>query len=729
MISLSTLRPKTLFACLTLVLPALGHAGSDTPADHFADESKAIQLPVFRVEAETIRDDIVQAPFMPGTQGTQVFVGKKSIVIDFDAMPQIQTDNYRQAFAKHPGLLTSELSNSSLLSLSYRGIGDPHESQNLLVLKDGIPFVLDPFGYPTVYYAPPFESVDRLEFVAGGGALLYGPQPSGALNYVTHIPNRNHAASLTTQHVAGSDSLYSSFNTLEGGVGRTGYLAQFDHRSGDSFRDRNSDFELNGGSVKLVADVGSAARIVLDVDAYKADSGEPGGLTLARGAGLLTYDDSRTQTQNLYDRVRVDRRAALVRYERDFGSDASFSASVWVSEFSRFSKRQNGSGFGRIPTGTNNTINLHKYYTYAADVRYRRDYDTGEHRNTFTTGFTSMRMDSPISNRRGATIEADDGVRTYQAKRGTRYLAVFGEHVFRRGKLAITPGLRFELLRQTVNEQQNDARIAAGRALLQTTENTLEPLGGIGATYDFGPSGEFYGNVSTAYKPATYGDLIPTGSGDTVSDQLQPGRAINYEFGWRARPAPGSWVDVSVFAIDYNNRFGRVGTNLQNVGRSLNRGLSAATEIEVWNTSGDRNALSVAWHGNVQFLDAEFTSGPLDGRTPQYAPRLTVRSGLVLRIPNRLKVALLGTYLAEHFADDANTRTPTADWLIPAYTVFDFTLEAYIWRGQIAGRDSAVAVLGGINNLFDEHYWSRVRSNGIDPANGRNFYTGLRLEF
>ena len=713
----------------SLTLPVLALAQAAPLSAPVTTEATLIHLPTFRIVAETIRDDIVQAPFMSAIQGVQVFAGKKSIVIDFDAMPQIQTDNYRQAFSKTPGLLTSELSNSSLLSLSYRGIGDPHESQNLLVLKDGIPFVLDPFGYPTVYYAPPFESVDRLEFVAGGGSLLYGPQPSGALNYVTHIPSRTHAASLTTQHIVGSDSLYSTFSTLEGGVGRTGYLAQFDHRSGDSFRDRNSDFALNGGSVKLVVDAGADARVILDLDAYKADSGEPGGLTLARGAGFLTYADSRTQTQNLHDRLRVERLAALVRYERDYGSVARLSASVWVSDFSRYSKRQNGSSFGRIPTASNNTINLHEYSTVAADVRYRRDYGAGAQPNTFTAGFTAMSVVSPISNRRGATADADDGIRTYKAQRQSRYLALFGEHLFRRGKLAITPGIRLEMLRQRVDEQQNDARTAAGRALLRTTDNTFEPLGGIGATYEFGPAGEFYGNVSTAYKPAAYGDLIPTGAGDTVSDRLEPGRAVNYEFGWRARPAPGAWVDVSVFAIDYDNRFGRVGSNLQNVGRSLNRGLSAAAEIALWRANGSARSRSLSWHGNAQFLDAKFISGPLDGRTPQYAPRLTLRSGLVLRLPDRLKIALLGTYLGEHFADDANTRTATADWLIPAYTVFDLTAEAYVWRGQLAGRDSAVAVLGGINNLLDEHYWSRVRSNGIDPANGRNYYAGLRVEF
>ncbi|MDP2138078.1 MAG: hypothetical protein Q8J74_09500, partial [Candidatus Didemnitutus sp.] len=208
-----------------------------------------------------------------------------------------------------------------------------------------------------------------------------------------------------------------------------------------------------------------------------------------------------------------------------------------------------------------------------------------------------------------------------------------------------------------------------------------------------------------------------------------PGYATNYEFGWRARPAPGAWVDLSVFAIDYDDRLGRVSTNIQNVGRSLNRGISAAAEIDLWRAAGGNDSLSLAWHGNAQLLDAEFISGPLDGRTPQYAPKLTLRSGLVLRIPNRLKIALLGTYLDDHFADDANTRTATADWLIPSYTVVDLTLETYVWRGRLAGRDSAVAVLGGINNLFDAHYWSRVRSNGIDPANGRNFYTGLRFEF
>jgi Fe(3+) dicitrate transport protein len=38
-------------------------------------------------------------------------------------------------------------------------------------------------------------------------------------------------------------------------------------------------------------------------------------------------------------------------------------------------------------------------------------------------------------------------------------------------------------------------------------------------------------------------------------------------------------------------------------------------------------------------------------------------------------------------------------------------------------------LLAGINNIFDEDYYARIRSDGIDPAYGRNFYAGASLEF
>ena len=55
-------------------------------------------------------------------------------------------------------------------------------------------------------------------------------------------------------------------------------------------------------------------RWIFNLDAFSADSGEPGGLTLARGPGLLNYNDDRNATQNQFDRVRVERYLPSLRF-------------------------------------------------------------------------------------------------------------------------------------------------------------------------------------------------------------------------------------------------------------------------------------------------------------------------------------------------------------------------------------------------------------------------------
>ena len=59
---------------------------------------------------------------------------------------------------------------------------------------------------------------------------------------------------------------------------------------------------------------------------------------------------------------------------------------------------------------------------------------------------------------------------------------------------------------------------------------------------------------------------------------------------------------------------------------------------------------------------------------------------------------------------------------VPAYAVWDLTGE---WRIP----NTPVRVIGGVNNVFDEDYYSRIRPDGIDPAPRRNYYLGAALEF
>ena len=725
--SRTLVRPRLSTALLALMstgLPVASFAQAPEPAIPPAPSStseassEVVTLSPLTVVGETQGDRVIQGPFLPEVVGTTIYAGKKTAVIDFDAMPQIQTDNYRQAFAKTPGLLTSELSNSSLLSLSYRGIGDPHESQNLLVLKDGIPFVLDPLGYSTVYFAPPFEALDRLEFVSGGAALLYGSQPSGALNYITHQPERTRAWNLSTQHIVGSDDLYSTFTTVEGGDNQFGYVANFDHRSGDSFRTRNSDFELDGGDIALFFDLDANQRVTARVESYQADHGEPGGRSVA------DYAADREGNLLDHDRVRLDRVFGSVGYER-VGERSFWQTRAWASQVVRYSKRQTGQGFGTV-TGNQLDINQHTYDTVAFDSRLRLDYALGEENSTFTVGVTGMDIRSPIFTERTAPgdLSSDRGVtRNFDALRTSRIAAVFAENLFRFGRFTVTPSARLEYNEQSMKERINTAKPPA--SLIDDTRDEVVPLGGLGATFAATEKTEIYANVSTAYKPPTYGDAFPTGGADTVSANLDAGHVVNTELGYRGRPTTWSSFDASVFHVDYDDRFGRVGSNFQNVGRSVNQGLSLSGEIDVYDMVQGPSEFSVTWYSAYQYLDAEFVSGPLEDFTPQYSPEHMVRTGLVVQQERVWKVAALVTYLSQHWGNDNNT----ANFNIPSYTVLDLTAEARVWTGDVAGREAELWLLAGLNNALDEEYFSRVRGNGIDPANGRNYYVGLRAEF
>jgi len=58
----------------------------------------------------------------------------------------------------------------------------------------------------------------------------------------------------------------------------------------------------------------------------------------------------------------------------------------------------------------------------------------------------------------------------------------------------------------------------------------------------------------------------------------------------------------------------------------------------------------------------------------------------------------------------------------PGYVVWDLTIECKVYRNN-------VSILAGINNLFDEDYYGRIRAGVIDPTSGHNYYAGFSLSF
>ena len=125
---------------------------------------------------------------MKEVSGTQITVTKKATVIKLDKQPPVENNNLQELFTKAPGLLVSEQQNPGQFNYSYRGLGNPQESEYTLFLQDGLPLMSEWIGFPTLYYQPFPQSVSEIQLIRGGSSLLYGPEPAPAVNFVTKHP-------------------------------------------------------------------------------------------------------------------------------------------------------------------------------------------------------------------------------------------------------------------------------------------------------------------------------------------------------------------------------------------------------------------------------------------------------------------------------------------------------------------------------------------------------------
>jgi Fe(3+) dicitrate transport protein len=678
------------------------------------------------IVGEAEYQQIVQTPYMPSVLGLQVYAGKKTSVLDLDELPAVINNNYRQALAKTPGLLLSEES-SPLLSVGYRGL-NPHRVQFTQVLRDGIPIHADQFGYPEAYYTPPLDTVDRIEFTRGGGSLMYGPQPGGSLNYVTHGPRLDREFSLRTQHVMGSDDLYSTFSSVDGTVGRLGYYAFFNHRQSDGFRNSNSDQVLYNGSAKLVLDAKTDSRWVLGFDGYAEEHGEPGGLTFASGNNAVQYQVDRNAVSRPFDRFQLERYFGSLAWEKDFGEATMLTVTGWGGYYRRSSWRQTGGGFGILATGNANNIENQEFYTQGIEARIRHDWAWGENINTLAGGVQFYHTQSPRVDERGASPSASSGAVVRDADRDVFYAPVFVENRFAFGDLSVVPGLRLENVWQGVKENVNVDKTNAGTPLGDVRQYDFVPLAGLGMEYRLPHEVTPYVNFSQAYRPKIYTESVPTSGGAVANSDLNPGRSWQVDVGVRGQPRPWMYWDASLFWMDFDDQIGTVGSTVQNIGRTVHRGAELAVDVDLvgWvdalrGGSGRPGDHQFSLYGNAMLLDAEIRSGAsaaLIGNSPAHAPGRLVRAGGIYRWRDQGKVALLGTFVSDHFANDNNA----ANFRVPAYMVWDLTLQWRVYR-------DIVSVLGGVNNLFDEDYYSRIRPDGIDPAYRRNFYAGLSFAF
>jgi Fe(3+) dicitrate transport protein len=656
---------------------------------------------------------------LPEVDGTKITVTKKTSVTKLDLVPTIEDNNQRQLFSRTPGVFVSEQPAATQFNLSYRGLGNPQESEFVLLLQDGIPISTDWIGFPTAYYMPLPQSLAEVQLIRGGSSLLYGPNPAPAVNLVSKRPAANQPLGAYTENVVGSDGLFSTYNAVEGSSGKFSGRADLAFVRSNGQRD-NGGSRVRQGDLYLAYRPTTASLWYVDVHNHYASSGDPGRLSFPQ----FVTDPNQAPTP--FNRNWVRRTSAVLGNESDLGADWRVEAKLWATWQSL---QQRSAPAGAQPVTT--TLVDEEFRSQGADVRFRKRWGKG---NALTFGTVLFHDAAPFRQWTSTDITAPRGTNSGTPRldqdRDSWYGAIFAENVFRLpGRWHVVPSVRIEREKIRIDESVRPPNLV--RPLIHQSASRTVPMFGLGAGFDFGRQNETYFSVSQGYRPVRFFDVASPFSNVNPGGVPEASKSLSWEAGVHGTPVTGLFYDASLFWIDFKNRIETIVLSptesvLQNSGDTRHRGFEGEVSYDF--LAGRGGGLHLTAFGNISLLDARFISSNLANRVgnrPAFAPGVTAKYGLTFRQDGRFNLSLTGTSVSSQYFQDSDLPVGTpasANYIpakVPAVTLLDLAGDWQLTRN--------VRAVAGISNLTNRKYYTRVFQNGIEPGARRKVYAGLAL--
>ncbi|MFZ5971486.1 MAG: TonB-dependent receptor family protein [Bacteroidota bacterium] len=692
---------------------------------------------------------------LPEIVGTNIYAGKKSaLVVLNNVQGNVVTNTMRQVMAKVPGIFIWENESSGIqINMAARGLS-PNRSWEFNVRQNGYDISADPYGYPEAYYNPQLQSVQRIELVRGHGALQYGPQIGGMVNYILKNGSEfTRPLQVETFQTIGSNGLVNTYNAVGGKTDKVNYYAFFDHRSADGWRENNK-YKSNTGSGTFTYKVNQRLSFTTEFTRWHSLSQQPGGLT----------DEQFNQNprQSVRSRNWFDLTWQTIALSADFKMSAEQRINVKLFNISgdRNSIGYFPSGGIAVPdavnpsTGTlnNRTVDIDNYRNYGMEARYLHGYQWGGLSHNLSggvrlyTGQTLRYRGGIGSTASNYDIELVNGSWVGDIDYQSGNAAVFVENLFSiTEKLLLIPGVRYEYLQA---EASGYSGLSNGSPVyLQNQQRSRGfVIGGLGVEYALTPSTKLYANATQSYRPVQFADLTTPPTTDVIDPDLTDAKGLNVDAGFRGNINDYLLFDISAYHLDYNNRVGTIkqqrsdGTfyNLRtNVGRSTAQGVEAFGELNITKAlGGNAKAGDLTTFVSYAYNDARYTNfkvvtvvnnalseSNFKNKKVEYAPENIFRAGLTYCYKGA-GLTIQYNYTGQVFTDANNTVEASANGqngLVPSYALLDVT----------AGykHKSGLSIKTGINNLTNAYYFTRRAAGypgpGVLPADGRTYFVTL----
>ena len=716
-------------------------------------------LPDVTVVGRYSKTDIQQ---LPEIVGTSIYAGKKNALIVLDNVKgNIVTNNMRQIMAKVPGIHIWESDGSGIqIGLAARGLS-PNRSWEFNVRQNGYDIAADPFGYPEAYYNPQLQAVQRIEIVRGQGALQYGPQFGGLVNYILRNGSEiNKKFEFETQQTVGSNGLFNSYNAIGGKTEKIHYYGFFDHRNADGYR-KNSKYYTNSGFGTLTYRINKKFSLTTELMRSNIRSQQPGGLT-----DLQTQQDIKQslRSRNWFD-ITWTTGAVIANYE--FSENTRLNVKLFGISGDRNSVGYIPSGGIIIADSINKTtnqynprnVNADKYRNAGMEARFITNYNLFSIKQTFSAGLrfykgTTYRYSSDGKGTTGTDYDMSlsDGIWNRDIDFKTTNVAAFAENIFRvTSKFLIIPGIRYEYITGKASGRNGFTSTGAEIILQDQKKSRGFVLAGIGAEFHTSKATEIYANITQAYRPVQFADLTAPPTTDIIDQDLKDAKGYNADLGYRGKIKSWLFFDAGIYYLKYNNRIGSIVQQRANgsfynyrtnVGNSSSKGFEGLVEfspVKAFSKRSNKADVSVfvsysytdARYGNLKVITKnssnQLVETNLKNKKVENAPENIIRTGMTVSY-NNLSLTGQLSYVDDSYSDANNTSTPAANaqnGLIPSYSVIDLT--------AVYKYSAKVNLKAGINNLGNEKYFTRRAGGypgpGALPSDGRTFFLSVGAKF
>ena len=646
----------------SFLLPLTGHAAdSDAPIvlEPSKAEDKPIKLPVTEVTGSIVgsKENIKKI------SGTAAYLDKEDIRAQ-------SYDDVNRVLRKVPGVYVREEDGFGLFpNISLRGV-DPGRSSKVTIMEDGVMMAPAPYSAPGAYYSPTTGRMNAIEVLKGSSQIQFGPHTTGGvINYLsTPIPNAS-AAYLKAGFGRFNEIRTHAYfgNTLETSFGKIGYLVENWQRTNDGFKtiDTNPPDVRNGDKtgftkvepmIKMMFEPNSRLyqRFEFRLGYTDLDADET---YLGATTADFRADPFRRYAASRFDNIATEQFRTHLRHFLQLADETLLTTTVYGNTFNRNWAKLDSCGGAPsdmsqcVESNTNLLTgnaagswklrnNDRRYYSQGVEAVLDHTFRTGEVKQNIVAGaryhYDQMRRfqhdETYTQAANGALTAVAIGAPGSQDSRreGTKAIALHIRDYITFGRLTVSPGLRYEHLRFTLDR-------LSPQTFPETSRDANMDMwsGGVGLNYEVKTDLSLFGGI--------WRGVSNPEPGAHITENLGEESTLSFEAGVRYKnPRLAFGTELAFFHTDFNNllvrdNIGGGSPKSENVGKIRNQGI----EYQVQYDPGTHLQLPFKnpWYFNITYSNARIRTattsndqeslfaGAIPGAKVPYVPKVQFNLG------------------------------------------------------------------------------------------------------